>query len=83
MLKKTVCITLLLVGTPAIAQQNKAPDPKEKSGERIICQKIEEVGSRLAAKRVCMTANQWRDQQLQEQEATAGHQRKTYMPQSN
>ena len=83
MLKKTVCVTLLLIGAPVIAQQNKAVDPKEKSGERIICQKIEEIGSRLASKRVCMTANQWRDQQLQEQEATAAHQRKTYMPQSN
>ena len=35
------------------------PDPKE-----VICEKVKEMGSRLATKRVCMTRAQWDERRL-------------------
>jgi hypothetical protein len=51
---------------PATAASTAAPaaDPNE-----IICQKIEQLGSRIAKKRVCMTRAEWADQQLQDRQA--------------
>lgn len=46
--------------TPA-PQAKKAHDPNE-----VVCQKIEEIGSRLATKRVCMTRAEWAEQQRQD-----------------
>jgi hypothetical protein len=50
---------------PATAASTNAPaaDPNE-----IICQKIEQLGSRIAKKRVCLTRSQWADQQLQDRQ---------------
>jgi invasion protein IalB len=44
--------------TPAPSQAKKTKDPNE-----IVCQKIEEIGSRLATKRVCMTRAEWAERQ--------------------
>lgn len=47
--------------TTAVPQAKKAHDPNE-----VVCQKIEEIGSRLATKRVCMTRAEWAEQQRQD-----------------
>ncbi|HEX8841401.1 MAG TPA: hypothetical protein VF757_03790 [Sphingomicrobium sp.] len=46
--------------TPA-PQAKKTRDPNE-----IVCQKIEDISSRIATKRVCMTRSQWAEQQRQD-----------------
>lgn len=41
----------------------KTPDPNE-----VICERQEDVGSRLSAKRICMTRSQWADQKTQDRQ---------------
>jgi invasion protein IalB len=41
----------------------KTLDPNE-----VICEKQEEIGSRLATKRTCMTRSQWADQKSQDRQ---------------
>ena len=41
----------------------KTPDPNE-----VICERQEEVGSRLSSKRICMTRSQWADQKTQDRQ---------------
>ncbi len=40
------------------SQKAKAKDPLDK----MICQREEEIGSRLGGRKVCMTARQWKEQ---------------------
>jgi invasion protein IalB len=46
-------------GQPAAPAQTKDPN-------RVICQRIEDIGSRLASKRICMTSQQWDEQRRQD-----------------
>ena len=48
---------------PAQATATKKEDPNEK-----VCVKQEVTGSRLGAKRVCMTRAEWADRKLQDQQ---------------
>lgn len=60
-----VVAALALVPAAASAEENKpAKDPN-----RIICEKQEVVGSRLATKRVCMTAAEWEIRRREDREA--------------
>lgn len=67
-------VSVALVTAPAMAQAPAAPsaqaqttakadDPNEK-----ICVKEEITGSRLGAKRICMTRAEWADRKLQDQQ---------------
>ena len=71
---------LLLASSGAYAQsapQGAAPansattagkpalDPNE-----VICERQEQLGSRLSGKRICMTRSQWADQKIQDRQAT-------------
>jgi invasion protein IalB len=65
----------LLAGmaAPALAQTtaSAAPAATEKpknSADEIICEKKEATGSRIGAKRVCMTRAQWAERQLQDRQ---------------
>jgi hypothetical protein len=73
---KLICasVSVALIAAPAIAQAPaaapaqtqttaKKADPNEK-----ICVKEETTGSRLGAKRVCMTRAEWADRKLQDQQ---------------
>ena len=71
---KSLIITLASLGlaVPATAQitfedpaTNPAPTQKAKDPNRMICEKQEEIGSRLGGKKVCHTALEW--QQLHQQ----------------
>lgn len=55
-----------LFSTPAIAGEKKA---EGKDPNRIICEKQEVVGSRLATKRVCMTAAEWQAKRLEDRQS--------------
>lgn len=41
------------------AQQAKISDPHAKDPNKIVCQKEDTIGSRLAAKKVCLTQKEW------------------------
>jgi hypothetical protein len=53
----------MLMASPAIAQtptDSVAKEDKQKNDpNRIICQKEEQIGTRLAPKKVCLTAKEW------------------------
>jgi hypothetical protein len=55
-----------LFSTPVIAGEKRA-DAKDPN--RIICEKQEIVGSRLATKRICMTAAEWQAKRLEERQS--------------
>ena len=62
MLKSLCVFAVLMSGTPAIAGNVSSPTEsaaKAKDPKRKICQPVEETGSRLSSKRICMTAEQW------------------------
>ncbi|MFN2472563.1 MAG: hypothetical protein ABR588_01385 [Sphingomicrobium sp.] len=63
MQRSVLAAALLFYATPVLAQQAPpAEQPKAsdaKVHERVICEDTEEIGSRLATSRVCMTATQW------------------------
>jgi len=40
-----------------------AADAKKNDSEKLICRTMDELGSRLASKRVCLTRTQWRQQE--------------------
>ncbi|HEY0629849.1 MAG TPA: hypothetical protein VGD23_11035 [Sphingomicrobium sp.] len=49
-----------LLGLASISVAADGKKAEKKDSERVICEKQEVVGSRLATRRVCMTAAQWR-----------------------
>lgn len=65
MLKSFSTLALMIVAAPAIAGSGSSPaaaDAKAKDPKRKICEAVEETGSRLSSKRICMTAEQWEAQ---------------------
>ena len=49
---------------PAPAQQTAAPSAfKGRDPNRIICERVEQIGSRLAVRKVCMSAREWQEQE--------------------
>jgi hypothetical protein len=60
---------LMLAASPAIAQTVPAQAPKSQAvvstdssdANRIVCKREDTVGSRLGAKRVCLTVQEWKD----------------------
>lgn len=65
MLKSLSVVVLLLVASPALAEVVSSPAAqaaKARDPNRKICEPVEETGSRLSSKRICMTAAQWEAQ---------------------
>ena len=56
---------LLVTGTPALADSTSSgttqPTTKSDDGEqnKVVCRRIESIGTRLNAKRVCRTKGEW------------------------
>lgn len=65
---------LMLVASPAIAQKTDK-DTTRNPNDRVICQKEENIGSRLAAKKICLTAKEWRERATLNREETERVQR--------
>ncbi len=78
--------TLLFAAQPILAQaqtsNQPAPVSKDKDPNRVICQRIEEIGSRLASKKVCMTARQWEEQRRSDREYLEDAQQRAIEPNS-
>ena len=84
MFARLVTLTLLLSAAPALSQTNAAQraKPAQNDPNRIICEKIEQVGSRLATKRICLTAAQWAEKRRMDREDLESTQQKsTGLPQ--
>jgi len=63
-------LMLVLSAAPASSQsQATGQQAPQKDPNRVICQRIEEIGSRLASKRICMTAQQWDERRRQDRQA--------------
>jgi hypothetical protein len=77
MLRYFAAVAFVLGATPVIAQNqsNQNVDLNEKEATRVICRSEEEAGSRLARKRVCLTAHQWKERERLEKEAVTEVQR--------
>lgn len=56
-MKKIFWLGLLLV--PSIALAGNTPEKHDKKSDGIVCRDLEETGSRLSSKRVCMTREEW------------------------
>jgi hypothetical protein len=73
----------LVLSTPAAAQitfddSPPAPAAVGKDGKdpnRIVCERHEEIGSRLGAKKVCKSAAQWDEERRQQRDTLEGVQR--------
>lgn len=64
MLKHLLLATLLgAAATPALAQvasiQSNRPTAAPADPNKKICERVEETGTRLGSRRVCMTAEEW------------------------
>lgn len=67
-MKTAMLLCLALIpGIAAAAGNSGKPDSKKNDG--LICRDIEETGSRLSSKRVCMTKEQWEENRRQAREA--------------
>ncbi|HEY5458151.1 MAG TPA: hypothetical protein VIJ81_01620 [Sphingomicrobium sp.] len=61
-----IIAALVLIPAAAAADEKKT---EAKDPNRIICEKQSVVGSRLATKRVCMTAAEWEIRRREDREA--------------
>ncbi len=70
-MSKLACVmgALTLLAAPAVAQKAKE-DTTRNPEERVICQKEENIGSRLAAKKICLTAKEWKERAALNREET-------------
>jgi hypothetical protein len=82
MLKLFIAASLLLAGTPVVAQTQSAQQQQStqpataqaKARSRVICRDVDDIGSRLQSHRICMTADQWKQQEQDSQDVTAANQ---------
>jgi hypothetical protein len=71
MLKAALFTGLLLSVTAALGQTQPSATNTSKAAQasddsnRVICETQEQIGSRLASKRICMTASQWKEHEQQ------------------
>jgi invasion protein IalB len=76
---------LLFAAAPALAQTQAANQPapaSKKDPNRIICERVEEIGSRLASKKICMTAQQWEEKRRSDRESLEDAQQRSIEPNS-
>ena len=76
---------LALIVTPAAAQapESKAAEAKTPAHEKLICKREEQIGSRLAAKKVCLTASEWQQVAQANREETERVQLNTQVAKGN
>lgn len=56
----TMTFALLLAAVAAPADATPGAQPQEQKKERMICKRIDATESRMASKRICKTAREWR-----------------------
>ena len=82
---KTIALATLAALLPAFpaAAQNTVPVTQyrqtvEADPNKLICESEEQIGSRLAKHRVCLTAEQWKEKHREQRELTDEIQAGTY-----
>lgn len=82
-----VTSVLMLAAAPVIAQtptdQTTTESARKDDPDRIICQKEEQIGTRLAPKKVCLTARQWKERVHLMREETERAQQSAGLTRSN
>ena len=71
MIKRCVFAMAAMLSAVPVASQNPAPERPTASSRdpnRIICERIEEIGTRLGARKACMTAAEWAEQRRQDRQ---------------
>ncbi|HWI76236.1 MAG TPA: hypothetical protein VNS53_04040 [Sphingomicrobium sp.] len=74
MLKSAFLIVIgIAVAVPAAAQTTVDPQPvpaptAKSDVNKLVCKKEETIGSRLAAKKVCLTVQQWQERQAEDRD---------------
>ena len=66
------------VAAPVLSQET--PKPKKGDPNEIVCEKIEVIGTRLGAKRVCATRAEWAEKRKLDREAVDNAQRSANGP---
>ena len=82
MLRSIIAISMLVAAAPAVAQDAAQPQllvnsKPAKDPNKVVCEKVETIGSRIASKRVCMTVAQWDEQKRIDREALMHAQQNT------
>jgi hypothetical protein len=66
----TLAVVAALGATPLIAQvssiETARPAGKPVDPNKLVCERVEKTGTRLGARRVCMTADQWAAQRSEQ-----------------
>lgn len=74
----------LLLGAAPVLAQVPAPAPKAASKQsdvdKVVCHREEEIGSRLNAKKVCMTVHDWVERQQEHRDEVDQLQRDSAVP---
>ncbi len=62
-MKSLVSVALIAAfGLSTVALAEEAEKQDSKNPDRMICRAEEQIGTRLSKKKVCMTAQQWKEQ---------------------
>lgn len=79
-----VACAMLMSAAPAFAQtqDGSKPSAKPQDPNRVICEKVQETGSRLNARKICMTAQQWEEQRRRDRENLQDAQQRSLEPNS-
>jgi len=68
----TLAAAVTLSATPLVAQvssiETARPAVKSHEPGKVICERVEKTGTRLGARRICMTADQWAAQRREQRE---------------
>jgi hypothetical protein len=81
MLRTFTAILIAAITVPVSAQapapsQQAAATSKSKDPNRIICEREDQLGSRLGGKKVCMTWQQWQEKRAEQRDTLEDVQRK-------
>ena len=83
-MKRLMFAALLIGAAPVLAQAQPAGDPKSSTaaydGDRVICEKIKETGSRISTKKICMTKLQWEEKRRRDRDALEDAQNRSLEP---
>ena len=86
MIGRLACLALMAGAAPVAAQTtssaSRSPNSTQKDPNRIICERIQDTGSRIGSKRICMTALQWEEQRRRDRESVEENQRRSIEPTS-
>lgn len=83
-IKLASAVLFLSLSVPALAVEPQAKaDPKKSDGDRVVCERYEETGSRLGSRRICKTVREWEEERRVTRSEVEKAQQNTGMPSSN